>query len=65
MTDEAGGRAEARLECPEGYTMTALAGLEIARRACDGAAKPGFWTPGGLFGADFICEFEGVQRTDL
>lgn len=54
----------ARLETPEGYTLTALTGLEVAERVAGGAAEPGYRTPAGLFGADFILEFETTKRTD-
>jgi short subunit dehydrogenase-like uncharacterized protein len=62
----AGDRAvQARLKTPEGYTLTARTSLEIARRIADGQVEPGFRTPSKLFGADFILEFEGVERTEL
>lgn len=54
-----------RLRTPEGYTLTAMTGLEIARRILAGNAEPGFQTPSSSFGADFILAFEGCTRTDV
>ena len=54
---------EARLKTPEGYTLTAMAALEIARRVVDGSAQPGFRTPSMVFGPDFVLELEGTERT--
>ena len=34
-------------------------------RVLAGDFKPGFQTPSLAYGADFILEFEGVQREDL
>jgi short subunit dehydrogenase-like uncharacterized protein len=59
-----GAQARAWLETPEGYTLTALTSLEIARRVAAGGARPGFQTPAGLFGADFVLGFDGVRRRD-
>ncbi len=64
-TDAAGQRVESRLRTPEGYTLTAMTSLEIARHALAGEARPGYQTPAGLFGADFICQFPNVTRTDV
>lgn len=62
--DGSGRKAEARLVTPEGYTLTALASLEIARRALEGDAALGFQTPAKAYGADLILAFDGVRRED-
>lgn len=62
--DDAGRRVVSFLQCPEGYTLTAMTALECARRVLDGAVAPGFRTPSMAFGADFILQFDGVTRTD-
>ena len=54
-----------KLLTPEGYTLTCLCALEIARQVLDGNFKVGFGTPAGVYGPDFILQFEGVERTDL
>ena len=63
--DETGARVEARLTTPEGYTLTAMAGLDIALRVANGEAKPGFQTPSMLLGADYVTGLPGVARVDL
>lgn len=60
------GRVKAaRLEVAEGYTLTALASLEIARRVLDGQFKPGFQTPSLAFGADFVTGLPGTRLVEL
>ena len=51
-----------RLTTPEGYTLTAMTAVEAASRILGGGVEQGFRTPAGAFGADFILEFEGVER---
>lgn len=65
VTDADGRRAVSRLRTPEGYTLTALAALEATRRVLAGEAPAGFQTPSRAFGADFVMQFEGVERIDL
>ncbi|RIK25521.1 MAG: saccharopine dehydrogenase [Anaerolineae bacterium] len=50
---------------PEGYQLTMLTTVAIARRILAGAFKPGFQTPSRAYGADYILEFEGTTREDL
>jgi short subunit dehydrogenase-like uncharacterized protein len=65
VEDDIGGRAESRLQTPEGYTLTALSSLLIVRKVLAGQAKPGFQTPSSAFGPDLILEIPGVERQDL
>jgi short subunit dehydrogenase-like uncharacterized protein len=60
-----GRRAEARLRGPEGYTLTALAAVHLARKALGGHATAGFQTPSRAYGADVVLELPGVARTDV
>ncbi len=60
-----GQTVRSRLRTPEGYTLTALTALEIARRVLAGDFKPGFQTPSLAYGADFALQFPGVTREDL
>jgi short subunit dehydrogenase-like uncharacterized protein len=60
-----GDTVRSRLRTPEGYSLTALTGLDIAKRVANGEAKPGFQTPSLAFGADYVTTFEGVTREDL
>jgi len=63
--DNAGAHVVSRLETLEGYTLTALTAVEIARRAALGDAPVGFQTPSTAYGSDFILTFEGTSRQDL
>jgi short subunit dehydrogenase-like uncharacterized protein len=64
-SDLNGNRVESRLQTPEGYTITALAALNIAQKILDGNFKPGFQTPAKMYGADLVLEIEGVTRQDV
>ena len=64
-SDAAGNSCRSHLITREGYLFTAESASEIARRVLGGDFAPGFQTPGKLFGADFVLEFEGSRRTDL
>ena len=55
----------AKLRTPEAYYLTALTSVEIMKRILANNLKPGFQTPSKVYGADFIMQFEGVQREDL
>jgi short subunit dehydrogenase-like uncharacterized protein len=63
--DDSGRRVRAHLRTPDGYSLTALTTVAIAQRILSKDFKPGFQTPSLAYGADFILEFEGVERTDL
>lgn len=59
-----GNHVETRMQGPEGYTITALAALNIAQKILDGNFAPGFQTPAKQYGADLILEIEGTDRQD-
>jgi short subunit dehydrogenase-like uncharacterized protein len=62
-TDDAGNSAEAWLETSEPYRFTALACVQAVERTL--ADHPvGALAPAQAFGADFVLEIDGVQRTD-
>jgi short subunit dehydrogenase-like uncharacterized protein len=65
VTSQNGGRAVSKLITPEAYNCTALTTVEIMKRILHGEAKHGFQTPSLVYGADFIRQFKGVERTDL
>ncbi|HEV2147665.1 MAG TPA: saccharopine dehydrogenase NADP-binding domain-containing protein [Longimicrobiaceae bacterium] len=65
VEDARGGRAAARMETPEGYTLTAMTAVAAAEEVLAGRAEPGFRTPSLAFGPDWILGFEGVRREDL
>ena len=50
---------------PEGYQITMLTAVAIAKRILGEDLKPGFQTPSRAYGADYILDFPGVTREDL
>jgi short subunit dehydrogenase-like uncharacterized protein len=60
-----GDRASARMRTPDTYDLTAKTAVDAARRVLDGEVPPGFWTPGGAFGPDYVLGFTGVKREDV
>ena len=60
--DEQGNRVESRQQGPEGYTLTALAALNIAEKILTGNFTPGYQTPAKAHGADLVLEIDGVSR---
>ena len=54
----------ARLHTPDGYSFTPLSALAIAQRVLAGDSPPGFQTPAGAYGPDFILDLPGVRRED-
>lgn len=53
----------ARLTTPNGYTLTALTSVEIAKRVLKQDFKPGFQTPATAYGKDLITGIEGCRWT--
>ncbi len=64
-SDDEGNRVEARMQAPEGYTVTAIAALNIAEKILAGNFTPGYQTPAKAYGADLILEIPGVERQDI
>jgi short subunit dehydrogenase-like uncharacterized protein len=65
VEDAEGRSAVSRLRTPEGYTLTARTAVEAVRRVLAGDAPAGFQTPSRAYGADWILEFDGVEREDV
>jgi short subunit dehydrogenase-like uncharacterized protein len=63
--NEKGESARSRLTTPEGYTLTAMTAVDIAKRVASGDFKAGFQTPSLAYGADYILGFYGVTREEL
>lgn len=53
------------LETVNGYTFTAIAAAEAARRVMNGEAHPGFQTPAGVFGDGFAETIADTRIVDL
>jgi short subunit dehydrogenase-like uncharacterized protein len=65
VEDAEGRSAVSRLRTPEGYTLTTRTAVEAVRRVLAGDAPAGFQTPSRAYGADWILEFDGVEREDV
>jgi short subunit dehydrogenase-like uncharacterized protein len=63
--DDEGNRVEARQQGPEGYTLTAIAALNIVEKILAGNFTSGHQTPAKAYGADLILEIDGVTRQDV
>ncbi|CAN5227087.1 saccharopine dehydrogenase NADP-binding domain-containing protein [soil metagenome] len=60
-----GNRVESRFQGPEGYTMTAIAALNIAQKILVGHFTPGFQTPAKAYGPDLVLDIEGTARQNV
>jgi len=65
VTAEDGTVARSALDTVNGYTFTAIATAEAARRVLNGEARPGFQTPAGLFGHGFAETIADTTIADL
>jgi short subunit dehydrogenase-like uncharacterized protein len=59
--DEAGNKVALRLRTPEGYTLTAEAGVTTTVKVMTGGLAPGVYTPSLAFGADYVLELGGTK----
>ncbi len=64
-SDADGNKVESRLQGPEGYTLTAIAALNIAEKILAGNFTPGYQTPAKAYGSDLILEIAGTSRQDV
>lgn len=53
----------ARLHGPEAYTFTARAAVHAMERVLGGTVPSGYQTPSTAFGADFVLDVKGTERT--
>lgn len=59
--DRDGRKASARLETPNGYKLTYLAAVDIARRVLNGEWQVGFRTPALAFGPRYVLGLPGCK----
>jgi short subunit dehydrogenase-like uncharacterized protein len=64
VRDSAGHAVSAHMRTPDGYTLTALSAVLIARRVLGGEAPAGFQTVSTAYGPDLVLELPGVARSD-
>jgi short subunit dehydrogenase-like uncharacterized protein len=55
----------AHFSCADGYTLTALSSLIIAKKIFDGNFKPGYQTPAACYGEGLISEIPGTSLFQL
>lgn len=58
-----GRSVQAVVRGPNGYTLTALTSVRIAETVATGGVAPGFHTPAGALGPDFVLSVPGISRT--
>jgi short subunit dehydrogenase-like uncharacterized protein len=61
VSNAKGEVVEARLECAEGYLLTAEMSLIIAQKIVAGSYPPGYHTPAELFGYKLVLEMESAK----
>lgn len=65
VTDADGTVVRSLLDTVNGYTFTAIAAAQAARRVLAGEVRPGFQTPAGLFGNGFAETIAHTRLIDL
>ena len=55
----------ARLEGPDGYSLTVMTALHAVERVEQGDVRPGFATPAKAWGSGFVTEIEGVTISEV
>jgi short subunit dehydrogenase-like uncharacterized protein len=65
VTDKSGKALTSTIQTQEGYTLTALTAVDIAKKIVAGNFKPGFQTPSLAYGKNIVCEVSGAQFEDL
>ncbi|MBC6475350.1 MAG: saccharopine dehydrogenase NADP-binding domain-containing protein [Hormoscilla sp. GM102CHS1] len=65
VEDKVGNKLASRLQCPEGYTLTAMTAVTILEKVLAGEVEIGFQTPSLAYGADLILSVDGVVREDI
>lgn len=61
VTNKDGSVTKAVLHSANGYTFTAVASVEAAKRVLEGQVKPGFQTPVEVFGKEFVEAVDGSK----
>ncbi|HEY9634470.1 MAG TPA: saccharopine dehydrogenase NADP-binding domain-containing protein [Coleofasciculaceae cyanobacterium] len=65
VIDTQGKQRVSQLQCPEGYTLTAMTALAVVEKVLAHHVRNGFQTPSRVYGADLILEIDSVVRSDL
>ena len=65
VTNGSGKTVAAKMECLEGYTLTAISSLIICHKVLSNNFKIGYQTPAAVYGADLVLEIPGTTREDI
>lgn len=60
-SDDEGRRVVSRLRMSDPYVVTGACALAVAQRVLDGEAEPGYRTPAGEFGPEFVLGIDGAE----
>jgi len=60
---ENGSLLSMTMTCPNGYSLTAEAAVDLAIRVLNKEVEPGAWTPAAAFGPDLVLGYRGVRRS--
>ncbi len=63
VTNASGKEVSAKMQGPDGYTITAHTSLIIIKKMLEGNISSGYHTPAEVFGEDLILEVPGVKRS--
>lgn len=61
VSNAAGNKQSYRIQCLDGYTLTAHSSLHIAKKILDGIYITGYQTPASCYGANLVNEIPGTR----
>jgi short subunit dehydrogenase-like uncharacterized protein len=53
------------MQTMESYQLTAFTAIEVAKRVLEGTVEPGYRTPAGAFGSNFIDQFDKYKLMEV
>ena len=65
ITNSAGKSVALEMQTMESYQLTAFTAVKAAEEVLAGKVEPGYRTPAGAFGSDFIDQFDKYQLTEI
>jgi short subunit dehydrogenase-like uncharacterized protein len=65
ISNSKGNSVTLEMETMESYQLTALTAIKATKKVLEGGIEPGYWTPAGAFGSDFIDQFEKFKLIEV
>jgi short subunit dehydrogenase-like uncharacterized protein len=65
ISDKSGKSVTLEMQTMESYQLTAFTAIRAAQVILEGGAQPGYRTPAGAFGSDFIDQFEKFELREV